>query len=82
MDEIDKSRFDQFQNYKSIIKSKKTATQLSQCTCHSILIVDDEPVNIFALTLLLKKLDLESESAMNGVECLRKVKEKLSIPNY
>jgi CheY-like chemotaxis protein len=41
------------------------------------MVVDDEPTNIFALTLLLKKYHLKADNAYNGLECLKLIKERL-----
>jgi CheY-like chemotaxis protein len=40
-----------------------------------ILIVDDEYVNIYALTAMLSRLNLKCDSAHNGLEGLNKFKE-------
>lgn len=40
--------------------------------------VDDEPINIFALNLLLKKFKMYADFATNGHECVKMVKERLN----
>jgi CheY-like chemotaxis protein len=44
-----------------------------ECKCAKILIVDDEPTNILALTLMLSKFALKADSSLNGKECLIKL---------
>lgn len=46
------------------------------------MIVDDEPINIFALEILLKKYNLLCDSATNGYECVRKFKERMGKHTY
>jgi len=48
------------------------------CLCKDILIVDDDMNNITTLGYLLKRFNInDSDYAMNGLECLKKVKGKL-----
>lgn len=49
-----------------------------KCACNPILVVDDEPINIFALNLLLKKFKMYADFATNGLDCVRMVKERLN----
>ncbi|CAD8183292.1 unnamed protein product [Paramecium octaurelia] len=39
------------------------------------LIVDDEMINIIGLSLILKRMNIETDYVFNGIECLRKVQE-------
>jgi len=39
------------------------------------LIVDDEMINIIGLSLILKRMDIETDYVFNGIECLKKVQE-------
>lgn len=39
------------------------------------LIVDDEMINIIGLSLILKRMNIETDYVFNGIECLKKVKE-------
>lgn len=48
------------------------------CNCANILVVDDEPINIFALEMLLKRIGLKCESASNGSECIKRLKSRVS----
>lgn len=54
----------------------------SDCNCVNILVVDDEPINIFALEMLLKRLGLKCESATNGSDCVKRLKSRVSIFNF
>ncbi|CAD8213959.1 unnamed protein product [Paramecium octaurelia] len=41
-----------------------------ECRCPNILIVDDEQINILALSILLEQLGLNSDQVFNGKECV------------
>ncbi|CAD8170731.1 unnamed protein product [Paramecium octaurelia] len=41
-----------------------------ECRCPNILIVDDEQINILALSILLEQLGLTSDQVFNGKECV------------
>ncbi|CAD8092885.1 unnamed protein product [Paramecium sonneborni] len=42
----------------------------SDCRCPLILIVDDEQINIMALSILLEQFNLSSDQVFNGKECV------------
>ncbi|CAK85537.1 unnamed protein product (macronuclear) [Paramecium tetraurelia] len=42
----------------------------SDCRCPQILIVDDEQINIMALSILLEQFNLTSDQVFNGQECV------------
>ncbi|CAD8104975.1 unnamed protein product [Paramecium primaurelia] len=45
------------------------------CKCKTILIVDDEMINILGLELMLKSLNLEADHAFNGLEAIKKLEQ-------
>ncbi|CAD8089112.1 unnamed protein product [Paramecium sonneborni] len=72
---------DEYQNRIKYMKSQgQQQKQLSQqpsqtkinidCHCPSILIVDDEQINIMALSILLEQFKLSSDQVFNGKECV------------
>ncbi|CAD8112089.1 unnamed protein product [Paramecium sonneborni] len=74
----------QFQNIKqyTLPQQNRSSKQSSyneidnvivNCNCKSILIVDDEMINILGLQLMLKSFNLESDSSYNGQEALTKL---------
>ncbi|CAD8115261.1 unnamed protein product [Paramecium sonneborni] len=46
--------------------------------CIHVLIVDDIPFNQIALKMILKKFNIEADSAFNGFQAIEKVKQKLT----
>ncbi|CAD8120344.1 unnamed protein product [Paramecium sonneborni] len=52
------------------------------CNCKSILIVDDEMINILGLQLMLKSFNLESDSSYNGQEALLKLENAHCLYNF
>jgi len=48
-----------------------------KCNCKSILLVDDENMNIRSLQNMLKQKNLEGDFAQDGVECVNKVENQI-----
>lgn len=44
--------------------------------CAQILIVDDEVVNIMALEMMLRRFNFNTDSALNGLQCLDRMRQK------
>lgn len=47
------------------------------CKCPFALIVDDNDFNILALSQQLQRIGIKSDSALNGIEGVKKIKEKI-----
>ena len=45
------------------------------CECPKIMVVDDDGFNILTIETMLKSLDIKSDTATSGVECLRKISQ-------
>lgn len=60
-------------------KLEKFATlfRFKVCKCPFALIVDDNDFNILALSQQLQRIGMKSDSALNGIEGVRKVKDKI-----
>ncbi|CAD8085685.1 unnamed protein product [Paramecium sonneborni] len=54
---------------------------LVECRCPNILIVDDEQINILALSILLEQLGLTSDQVFNGKECVDLIQSKQKKTN-
>jgi len=46
------------------------------CKCTKVLIVDDEPLNVYVLQSYLKSVGIPADTAMNGEHALAKISEK------
>lgn len=57
----------------SPINSSESEVETGNCGCPDILIVDDTPFNVMALTLTLKDYDLKIDKAYSGEEAFAKV---------
>ncbi|EAR84981.2 response regulator receiver domain protein (macronuclear) [Tetrahymena thermophila SB210] len=53
-----------------------SVTDIKNCQCPKILIVDDNPFNLFALELRLKEYSYEVDKANSGMEAIEKVKNR------
>ncbi|CAD8077187.1 unnamed protein product [Paramecium primaurelia] len=62
-----KSQQYQQQQQSFLLRSNQS---LIECRCPNILIVDDEQINILALSILLDQLGLSSDQVFNGQECV------------
>ena len=49
----------------------------SECGCHDILLVDDDEFICKTFKNILKKFKLQADTAENGEECLKMIKEKI-----
>jgi CheY-like chemotaxis protein len=58
-----------------LVKFKKTFSTLDKSNI-LVLIVDDNATNLFVLQKMLLTFKVKSEKAMNGLECVQKVKER------
>ena len=58
---------------------RPTTHRISQtappCQCPKVMIVDDDGFNILTLETMLKSLDIESDTALSGTECLKKISQ-------
>ncbi|CAD8208122.1 unnamed protein product [Paramecium octaurelia] len=69
----------QIHNYSNEFEfDKHEVTQISDCDCSKILIVDDISCNHFALQVLLKKFKVKTDSAYNGNSAIDLVKQRFS----
>ncbi len=67
----------QTQNKKPELEdSDKEGSNDGKCSCAKILVVDDTPLNVFALKRLLLKFGLTIDEATNGTEALEKIKAR------
>lgn len=57
--------------------TKSLSPKIPLCTCPKVLIVDDDCFNVLTLKTMLTSLNILSESALSGVECLEKLKDAL-----
>ncbi|KAL4474165.1 hypothetical protein ABPG72_002890 [Tetrahymena utriculariae] len=64
----------QYKNNNDIIKQKIKDT--NKCNCPSILIVDDNDFNLYALEVRLKPYNLQVDKANNGLVALEKVQAR------
>ena len=44
----------------------------------TVLIVDDEPINILAISSMLEVQEISNETALNGDEAIEKIRERLT----
>ncbi|CAD8205135.1 unnamed protein product [Paramecium pentaurelia] len=59
------------QEFQNRIKHLNENQQINQkCNCPQILIVDDEQINIMALSMMLDQMGYSSDSVFNGEECV------------
>lgn len=63
---------------KSELKSPLDILSNKICECNDILLVDDELFNLSSMKFLLKKKNLNADTAMNGRESIERIKEKSS----
>ena len=56
------------------IMSEESEREGVKCSCPKILVVDDTPLNVFALKQQLAKLGFPADEASNGLEALEKVR--------
>jgi CheY-like chemotaxis protein len=62
-------------SHNSILLEKKTILKGKSDAKRKILIVDDDPDIVEAMRLVLESQNFEVHTAINGTECLRKIKE-------
>ena len=43
------------------------------------MIVDDEPINIEFISLILGEMNIVADSALSGMEALEKIKKRISL---
>ena len=54
----------------------QTKTKFGICSCADVLLCDDENFNLNALKFFFKKMQIKTDEASNGKECLDKIIEK------
>ncbi|CAD8083208.1 unnamed protein product [Paramecium sonneborni] len=73
-----KSQQQQQQQQSFLMRSNQS---LIECRCPNILIVDDEQINILALSILLEQLGFTSDQVFNGKECVDLIYSKQKKTN-
>ncbi|CAD8126361.1 unnamed protein product [Paramecium sonneborni] len=84
-DYFSKKTINYYNDLQNVFQSDSSNKLNSSCSqCINILIVDDIPFNQIALKMILKKYQIEVDSAFDGFQAIEKVKQKMSqhCPNY
>ena len=61
--------------HKKTFFSSQKSLGAQGCGCPKVMVVDDDGFNVLTIETLLKSLNVSSESALSGVECLKRIQE-------